>query len=142
MGIYVFIEAILGIIAGILLALFTKKADGITYGQLDEAGVIMNSVFLPLYAVATPACIILGLLCRPNHDGFLGIIGWIVSVIAASAPLLCGLGLGASVALRKRGKSKLGFAIQFLGVVAIALTFVFFFSFYGNLLAPLKYPGH
>jgi energy-converting hydrogenase Eha subunit A len=30
MGIYVFIEAILGIIAGILLALFTKKADGIT----------------------------------------------------------------------------------------------------------------
>ena len=74
MGIYVFIEAILGIIAGILLALFTKKADGITYGKLDEAGVIMNSVFLPLYAVATPACIILGLLCRPNHDGFLGIL--------------------------------------------------------------------
>ena len=44
-GICVFIEAILGIIAGVLLALFTKKADGITYGKLDEAGVIMNSVF-------------------------------------------------------------------------------------------------
>ena len=38
--------------------------------------------------------------------------------------------------------NKLGFAIQFLGVVAIALTFVFFFSFYGNLLVPLKYPGY
>lgn len=141
MLIYVIVEAVAGIIAGILLAVRTKKSENVVRCGLDKAGVITNSIFLPLYVIASPYCMILGLICRPNHKGFLGLLGWIVSIIVASAPLFCGLGLGASVALRKRGKSKLSFAAQFAGVVAIALTILIFCIFYGNLLAPLKHPN-
>ena len=42
------------------------------------------------------------------------------------------------IAFRKRGKSKLSFAVQFAGVGGIALTFGLFFLFYGNLLRPIN----
>ena len=80
----------------------------------------------------------LGTIANPRYDGFLGVLGWIVSIIMASAALFCGIGLGLSVAFRKKGKSKLSFAVQFAGVGSIALTFVLFFLFYGNLLRPLN----
>ena len=78
------------------------------------------------------------MIANPRYDGFLGILGWIVSILMASAALFCGIGLGLSVAFRKRGKSKLSFAVQFLGVGGIALTLILFFLFYGNLLSPIN----
>lgn len=135
---YVFIEAALGIIAGILLAVCTKKAQGVTYGKLDIAGIVTNVVMLLAYACVSPLCLFIGALARPAHDGFLGVIGVVVSFLCASTLLVCGLGLGASVALRKKGRSKLSFWAQFAGVAAFALMFVLFLLFYGNLLAPLN----
>jgi len=64
--------------------------------------------------------------------------GWIISFLNASAALFCGLGLGLSVAFRKKGKSKLSFAIQFLGVVAILFTVISYCVFTGNLLQTLN----
>ena len=61
-----------------------------------------------------------------------------VAVIMASAALFCGVGLGLSVAFRKKGRSKLSFAVQFAGVVGIGMTLLLFFLFYGNLLSPLN----
>ena len=81
---------------------------------------------------------LLGAIASPRYDGFLGILGWIVSVIMASAALFCGIGLGLSVAFRKKGKSKLSFAVQFAGIVGIGLTVILFFIFYGNLLRPIN----
>ena len=79
----------------------------------------------------------LGMIANPRYEGLMGILGWIVSVIMASAALFCGIGLGLSVAFRKKGRSKLSFAVQFAGVGGIGLTFLLFFLFYGNLLSPL-----
>ena len=138
MFIYTVLEAVVGIVAGILLAACTKKVDGVEYTKLDKAGRILNIVLIPVYAVFAPFIMFIGMISRPNYEGILGLVGWIVAVIAASAMLFCGLGLGASVALRKNGKSKLGFAAQFAGFVGIALTLVIFFAFYGNLLASLN----
>ena len=56
----------------------------------------------------------------------------------ASAALFCGIGLGLSVAFRKKGRSKLSFAVQFAGIGGISLTVLLFFTFYGNLLRPLN----
>ena len=134
MYLYTIIEAIIAVIAGILLAICTKKADGVTYSKLDKAGRITNIILIPLYVCLSPLYLFLGMISSPAHDGFLGIIGWIVSVINASAALFCGLGLGLSVALRKKGKSKQSFAIQFLGFGGIALTVGFYCLFAGNLL--------
>ena len=138
MFLYTTIEAIVAIIAGILIAVCTKKADGVVYGKLDRAGRITNIILIPVYFCASPLCLFLGMIASPRYDGFLGILGWIVSVIMASAALFCGVGLGLSVAFRKRGRSKLSFAVQFVGFVGIGLTLLCFFAFYGNLLRPIN----
>lgn len=138
MFLYTTIQAIAAVVAGILIAVLTKKADGVTYGKLDKIGRITNLLLLLVYVGFSYVYLMLGVVARPHYDGFLGILGWIVAVIMASAALFCGVGLGLSVALRKRGKSRQSFAVQFAGIGGIGLTFLLFFLFYGNLLRPLN----
>ena len=139
MEFYYVIEAVIGVILGLLLAIFTKKAEGVTYGKLDNAGRITNIILLVVYALLSPLYLIIGALCAPAYEsGILAVIGTILAIIAASAALFCAVGLGASVALRKKGKSKLSFAVQFAGFAGIALMFLIFFLCYGNLLDTLN----
>lgn len=134
MFLYTTIEAIVGIIAGILLAVCTKKEEYVIYNKLDKLGRIINILLLLFYVGFSYFYLFLGMIASPRYDGFLGLIGWIISIIMASAALFCGIGLGLSVAFRKNGKSKLSFMIQFLGLGGIGLTILLFFLFYGNLL--------
>ena len=138
MFLYTIIEAVVAVIAGIVIAVRTKKADGVTYGKLDKIGRITNVLLLRFYVGFSFFYLFLGVIASPQHDGFLGILGWIVSVIMASAALFCGIGLGLSVAFRKKGRSKLSFAVQFAGLAGIGLTVILFFLFYGNLLKYLN----
>ena len=138
MYLYTTIEAWVAVIAGILLAVCTKKADGVEYGKLDKAGRVTNILLIPVYVCLLPLCLFLGMIANPQYDGFLGVLGWIIAIVMASAALFCGIGLGLSVAFRKRGKSKLSFAVQFAGLGGIGLTLLLFFVFYGNLLKPLN----
>ena len=138
MFLYTTIEAIVAVVAGILIAACTKRADGVTYGKLDKVGRVTNILLLLVYVGFSYVYLFLGMIAHPRYDGFPGILGWVISIIMASAALFCGIGLGLSVAFRKKGKSKLSFAVQFAGVGGIALTFVLFFLFYGNLLRPLN----
>lgn len=138
MFLYTAIEAIVAVVAGILIAVCTKRADGVTYGKLDKIGRITNLLLLLVYVGFSYVYLFLGMIANPRYDGFLGILGWIVSIIMASTALFCAIGLGLSVAFRKRGKSQLGFAVQFAGVGGIGLTVILFFLFYGNLLRPLN----
>ena len=134
MYIYIVIQAIVAVVAGILLAACSKKTEGVVYGKLDRAGRITNIVLIPVYACLSLFCMGLGIFCNPGYDGFLRILGWIVSFIIPSAPLFCFIGLGLSVALRKKGRSKQSFAVQFVGFAGSALSIIMFFVFYGNLL--------
>ena len=138
MLLYIVIEAIVGIIVGILLAVRTKKADGVEYNTLDKVGRITNIVLIGIYIFLSPVYLVVGILSYPKYEGFLGIIGWIVTIINASVALFCYLGLGGSVALRKKGKSKLSFAVQFAGLAAIVLTAAMYCLFAGNLLQSLN----
>ena len=78
------------------------------------------------------------MIASPRYQGFLGILGWIVAILMASAALFCGVGLGLSVAFRKKGRSKLSFAVQFAGVAGIGLTVLLYSLFSGNLLQSLN----
>jgi cytochrome bd-type quinol oxidase subunit 2 len=138
MFLYTSIEAIVAVVAGILIAVCTKKADDVTYSKLDKIGRVTNILLLLFYIGFSFFYLFLGAIANPRYDGFLGILGWIVSIIMASAALFCGVGLGLSVAFRKRGRSKLSFAVQFLGIAGIVLTVILFFLFYGNLLRPIN----
>lgn len=138
MFLYTTIEAIVAVIAGILIAVCTKKSQDVVYTKLDKAGRIINILLIPVYVCLAPLYMFLAMIANPRYDGILGILGWIVVVIMGSAALFCGLGLGFSVALRKKGKSKLSFAVQFAGVLGIAINLLLFFIFYGNLLRPIN----
>lgn len=138
MYLYAALAAGIALIAGILLAACTKKTDGVIYGKLDKAGRITNIVLIPVYIVLSLFCVVLSLLTSPEYDGFLGILGWIVWIIMVSAPLYCGLGLGFSVSLRKKGKSKPSFILQFAGIAGCALSILLFLLCYGNLLSSLN----
>lgn len=138
MFLYTVLEAILAVVAGILLAVCTKKAENITYTKLDKVGRITNILLILVYVCLSPLYLFLGMISNPAYDGFLGLLGWIVAIIMSSASLFCWLGLGFSVALRKKGRSELSFALQFAGVIGIGLTVALYFIFTGNLLKYLN----
>ena len=138
MFIYTVIAAVISVIAAIFLAVSTKKDQDVVYGKLDKAGRITNILLTLVYAGLSPLYLFLGIISSPRHDGFLGILGWIVSIFIASTALFCGFGLGFSVRLRKKGKSKLSFAVQFTGLIGIGLTVGMYCLFTGNLLRYLN----
>jgi uncharacterized membrane-anchored protein YitT (DUF2179 family) len=61
---------------------------------LDKAGRITNILLIPVYLCLSPLYLFLGMIANPRYEGFLGVLGWIVSVVMASAALFCGVGLG------------------------------------------------
>ena len=138
MFLYTIIEAVAAIIAGIFLAASTKKAEGVVYGKLDKAGRITNILLILIYVCLSPLYLFLGMISSPRYDGLLGILGWIVCIIIASAALFCGLSLGFSVRFRKQGKRKLSFWIQFAGFIGIGLTVGLYSLLAGNLLRYLN----
>ena len=138
MFLYTVLEAIAAVVFGIFLAVHTKKSDHVIYGKLDKAGIVTNILLIPVYLCLSPLYMFLGMISSPAYDGFLAVIGWIVSIIIASAALFCGLGLGFSAAWRKKGKSKWSFAVQFAGVIGIGLTVGLYALFAGNLLQSLN----
>ena len=138
MTIYTFAALITAMIAGIVLAVRTKKAEGVVYTKLDKAGRFTNVLLLIAYIASSPIYLILAAISGPGEDGFLAIIGWIISIIIGSASLFCGIGLGLSVAWRKQGKSKQSFIVQFAGVIGIGLAIGLYCLCAGNLVASLN----
>lgn len=50
----------------------------------------------------------------------------ICSLFIASAPIYCGIALGMSVFLRRKGRSLAGFIVHFAGFVSLLLSFSFY----------------
>ena len=138
MVIYTFITVLVGIIGGILIAVRSKRAEGVVYGKLDKAGRATNLFLAVVYVLTAPAYLFIGIISEPGGEGLLFIPSLIVSAITASTAIFCGFGLGFSVALRKKGKSKMSFAAQFAGIVGIAITVIFYAVFAGNLISSLN----
>lgn len=138
MYIYSGIAAVVAVVAGIIIAAREKKTDGVVYSKLDKTCRVTNILLIPVYVFLTLFCIAMSLFLNPEYDGFLGLLGWIVAIIIASVPLFCGFALSASVVLRKKGKGKASFAVQFVGLAGAALSLLLFVVFYGNLLSSLN----
>ena len=68
MYLYTVIEAIVAIVAFIVLAVCTKKAKGVVYGRLDKAGRITNILLTIVYVCLCPLCIFLGMISSPAHE--------------------------------------------------------------------------
>ena len=138
MYLFAALAALAGLIAGIIVAVRRKKAEGVVYNKLDNAGKIINILLIPGYILLSLFVIALSIFIEPAYEGILGVLGWIVCVIIAAAPLSCGLGLGFSAALRKKGRSKKSFILLFTGLAHCALSIILFALFYDNLLSSLN----
>ena len=139
MYLYYLLASVAGLVAGIIIAARSKKADGVVYGALDKVGIATNILLIPVYAVLSTFFLFLVMLgMNPGGEGFIWVISLIVAVIGASGTALCGLGLGASVAFRKKGKSKLSFLVQFAGIAGFCITLLFYFLFGDGLFASLN----
>lgn len=136
--IYTSLEALIGLIIGLFVAIRTKKDVNVVYGKLDRIGQITNILLVLIYLRLAPLYLFLGVISNPAYDGFLGILGWIVSIIITSASFFCSIGIGYSIALRKQGKSKLSFIVQFAGLLAIGIIVLLYYIFTGNLLQYLN----
>lgn len=130
--------AILSVIAGLFLALRGRKAEDVVYTKLDKIGRITNLLLLVGYVWLSPVYLFFGMISEAAHDGLLGLVGWIVSFINASAAVPVCIGLGLSVAWRKQGRSKDSFKVQFAGLIGIAFTVASYCIFAGNLLLSLN----
>ena len=139
MYLYFIFAAMVGLVVGIIIAKRSKKTDGVVYGMLDKVGRITNILLIPVYAIVSFFCLFIVMLGYiPDGEGVLALVAWLLAIIGATGPALCGLGLGASVALRKKGKSKLSFLAQFAGLAGLAVTILFFVLFCGNLFGSLN----
>ena len=136
---YFILVAIVGLVLGIVITARSKKSEGVVYGVLDKVGITTNILLIPTYAIATIFCFYLVMLgYLPDGKGIMAFVAWLLAIIGATGPVLCGLGLGTSVSLRKKGKSKLSFAVQFAGVAGVGITILFFLLFSGNLFGSLN----
>jgi len=124
---YLFIPA--GIIVGLIIVFCNRKKDNITYKLLDKISIGTNIVLVPLYLVLSFLIAFLASIPDPEHSGFLGILGWIGAVLIAAAPVGFGAAIGASTALRRKGKTVAGFLMQFAGLVAFGLSLLLFVVF-------------
>ena len=80
MYVYTLSTAVVAIIAGLIIAICTGKEDYVIYGKLDKAWQIMNIIMRFIYLLLSPLYLFLGIISSPKYDGFLGIIGWFISV--------------------------------------------------------------
>ena len=56
MYIYFALVAIIGLVAGIVIAARSKKAESVVYGKLDKAGIVTNILLIPAYLGISPFC--------------------------------------------------------------------------------------
>ena len=133
MAIYIIFSSLAAIALSIFWIVRTQRPEGAKYAVSDKVGFILNAVLLNVYLIFFAPVMFITLLCVPMHDGFLGVIGWIIAFVIGSTSAVSFLGLGASVALRKEGKSKLSFLVQFAGIVLMVLSFIVFALCYGRL---------
>ena len=105
---------VIGILAIIACIIFFKKDDVVVYNTLDKIGIILNFVdgfiALPLFSIA--AWVIQAFPTGPD---------WVYQCYYYE-PIIIALSLAASIALRRKGFSKLGFIIQFVGPVTFFIT--------------------
>ena len=137
MAIYVLAEALIGVIAAIIIVVKTEKTNP-EYGKLDRIGRVTNVLLCIVYANLAPAYLLIGALSDPVEEGFLWVLGLIVGVIISSASMFCSIGIGLSVALRKKGESIPSFISQFVGLAAIGIAILLYGLCTGNILATLN----
>ena len=114
---------IAGIAAGIILVVRARKTEAGTYTVLDKISMVTNVILCIVYF---PLSLIMLLMASITGTGLYAslvqkFLADVFACLIAATPIYCGIALGMSVSLRRKGKSVAGFLIQFAGFIGIIL---------------------
>ena len=115
-GLYlVFLVA--GVAIGILLAVRARKIKAAVPTALDRVSLVINITLIPVYLILSILMMFMALITGTSYgaSSVQKIFAEIFSFVIAAAPIYCGIALGLSVSLRRKGRSLAGFLVQFAG---------------------------
>ena len=115
-GLYlVFLVA--GVAIGILLAVRARKIEAAVPTALDRVSLVINITLIPVYLILSILMMFMALITGTSYgaSSLQEIFAEVFSFVIAAAPIYCGIALGLSVSLRRKGRSLAGFLVQFAG---------------------------
>ena len=115
-GLYlVFLVA--GVAIGILLAVRARKIKAAVPTALDRVSLVINITLIPVYLIFSVLMLFMALITGTSYgaSSLQEIFAEVFSFVIAAAPIYCGIALGLSVSLRRKGRSLAGFLVQFAG---------------------------
>jgi ABC-type methionine transport system permease subunit len=112
-----------GIAVGIWLAVRGRKGEAAASTTLDKISCVTNIGLIPVYAIFSLLMMFMAAITGTNYGASSAQEFWafIFSLVIAATPVYCGIALGMSVSLRKKGRSIAGFFVQFAGFGGIIL---------------------
>lgn len=106
-----------GAAVGILLAVRAPKGEVAVPTALDRVSLVTNIALIPVYAIFSVLMLFMAAITEAKYGvgPTLEFFARMLSFVIAAAPIYCGIALGMSVSLRKKGRSLAGFLVQFAG---------------------------
>lgn len=134
-----FCATAVGFLAALILVLRLRNTSSPSPHALDPITRVFNVLLSVGYVCFSPILWFLALVSESYpEEGILCVLGWIVAGAIWILPAAFGTGIGLSVLLRKKGRGRAAFIIQFAGACAVALSFALYAIFVGTLLTPLN----
>ena len=115
-GLYL-VFLIAGVAIGILIAVRARKIEAAVPTALDRVSLVINITLIPVYLILSILMMFMALITGTSYgaSSLQEIFAEVFSFVIAAAPIYCGIALGLSVSLRRKGRSLAGFLVQFAG---------------------------
>ena len=115
-GLYL-VFLIAGVAIGILIAVRARKIEAAVPTALDRVSLVTNIILIPVYLILSILMMFMALITGTSYgaSSVQNIFAEVFSFVIAAAPIYCGIALGLSVSLRRKGRSLAGFLVQFAG---------------------------
>lgn len=112
-----------GVAVGIWLAVRARKIEAAVPTVLDRISMVTNIVLIPVYTILSLLMLFMAAITSTAYDvgAVQEVLATVLSFVIAATPIYCGIALGMSVSLRRKGRSVAGFLVQFAGFVGIVL---------------------
>lgn len=112
-----------GVAVGIVLAVRARKGEAALPTVLDRISLVTNIVLIPVYVILSLLMLFMAAITGTGYGAgaVQEVLATFFSFVIAATPIYCGIGLGMSVFLRRKGRSVAGFLVQFAGFVGILL---------------------
>lgn len=106
-----------GVAVGIFIAVRARKDGKSVPTTLDRISLITNVVLIPVYAIFSVLMLFMAAITDTTYgaSSLQEFFAVIFSLVIAAAPIYCGIALGMSVSLRRKGRRLAGFLVQFAG---------------------------